>query len=62
LLRGNRSKSDLNLEKATATECLRIFCYASKKQKSKTEEELTTPLYEEIGWLKMDIRWLERKL
>ena len=30
--------------------------------KSKTEEELTAPLYEEIGRLKMDIKWLEKKL
>lgn len=29
---------------------------------SKTEEELTAPLYEEIGRLKMDLRWLEKKL
>ena len=29
---------------------------------SKSEEELTAPLYEEIGRLKMDIRWLEKKL
>lgn len=33
-----------------------------KKSKSKTEEELTAPLYEEIGRLKMDIKWLEKKL
>ena len=33
-----------------------------RKQKSKTEEELTAPLYEEIGRLKMDIKWLEKKL
>jgi transposase-like protein len=29
---------------------------------SKTEEQLTAPLYEEIGRLKMDIKWLEKKL
>lgn len=29
---------------------------------AKTEEELTAPLYEEIGRLKMDIKWLEKKL
>ena len=29
---------------------------------SKTDEELTAPLYEEIGRLKMDLRWLEKKL
>ncbi len=28
----------------------------------KTKEELTAPLYEEIGRLKMDIKWLEKKL
>ena len=28
----------------------------------KLEEEITTPLYEEIGRLKMDLRWLEKKL
>ena len=35
---------------------------SGKKRKSKTEEELTAPLYEEIGRLRMDIRWLEKKL
>ncbi len=30
--------------------------------RSRSEEELTAPLYEEIGRLKMDIRWLEKKL
>ncbi len=33
-----------------------------KSTAAKTEEELTMPLYEEIGRLKMDIRWLEKKL
>lgn len=28
----------------------------------KSEEELTAPLYEEIGRLKMDLKWLEKKL
>ena len=28
----------------------------------KTEEALTAPLYEEIGRLKMDVKWLEKKL
>ena len=27
-----------------------------------TEEELTAPLYEEIGRLKMDVKWLKKKL
>lgn len=26
-----------------------------------TEEELTAPLYEEIGRLKMDVKWLKKK-
>ena len=37
--------------------------FASGKKKAvKTEEELTAPLYEEIGRLKMDVKWLEKKL
>ena len=28
----------------------------------RSEEELTAPLYEEIGRLKMDVKWLEKKL
>ena len=35
---------------------------AGKKRQPKSEEELTSPLYEEIGRLKMDIKWLEKKL
>jgi transposase-like protein len=35
---------------------------SEKKPQEKTEEELTAPLYEEIGCLKMDIKWLEKKL
>lgn len=27
----------------------------------RSEEELTAPLYEEIGRLKMDLKWLEKK-
>ena len=33
-----------------------------KKRGGRTEEEITAPLYEEIGRLKMDLRWLEKKL
>ena len=33
-----------------------------KKSKAKSEEELTAPLYEEIGRIKMDIKWLEKKI
>ena len=28
----------------------------------KSEEELTSPLYEEIGRLKMEVNWLKKKL
>ena len=35
---------------------------SGKNREAKTEEELTAPLYEEIGRLKMDIKWLEKKL
>ncbi len=33
----------------------------SRKASSETQEELTAPLYEEIGRLKMDLKWLEKK-
>ena len=33
-----------------------------KNASEKTEEEVAAPLYEEIGRLKMDIKWLEKKL
>lgn len=39
-----------------------LFSDSRSKQQFKTEEELTSPLYEEIGRLKMDIKWLEKKL
>ncbi len=29
--------------------------------KQKTEQELTSPLYEEIGRLKMELDWLKKK-
>ena len=35
---------------------------SGKKTRGKTDEELTAPLYEEIGRLKMDLKWLEKKL
>ncbi len=35
---------------------------AEKSSAARTEEEITAPLYEEIGRLKMDVRWLEKKL
>ncbi len=37
--------------------------FSGKKSAAcRTEEELTAPLYEEIGRLKMDVKWLEKKL
>lgn len=30
-------------------------------RKSKSEEELTAPLYEQIGRLQMDLNWLKKK-
>lgn len=38
-----------------------LFERGSNK-KEPTPEELTAPLYEEIGRLKMDIKWFEKKL
>ena len=37
-----------------------IFSNPSKK-KSKSEEELTAPLFEEIGRLKIQVDWLKKK-
>ena len=34
----------------------------SSEKKTKSQEEMTAPLFEEIGRLKMDIKWLEKKL
>jgi len=31
-------------------------------RREKTAEELTSPLYEEIGRLQMDVKWLRKKL
>lgn len=33
-----------------------------KQATEKSEEEVTGPLYEEIGRLKMDVKWLKKKL
>jgi transposase-like protein len=38
-----------------------LFDRVSKKA-ARSEEEITAPLYEEIGRLKMDVKWLEKKL
>ena len=38
-----------------------IFESKSKKT-APTKDEITAPLYEEIGRLKMDVKWLEKKL
>ena len=36
--------------------------FASGASNGKGEEELTRPLYEEIGRLKMEVDWLKKKL
>ena len=38
-----------------------LFLMRSNGQ-AKSEEKLTAPLYEEIGRLKMDVKWLKKKL
>ncbi len=48
-------------KKQLVTKAPELFS-SGKDQRGKSEEELTAPLYEEIGRLKMDIRWLEKKL
>jgi putative transposase len=39
-----------------------LFAYKSNRQKIVSEEELTSPLYEEIGRLKMELNWLKKKV
>jgi len=39
-----------------------LLLTGKKANSFKNEEELTSPLYEEIGRLKMDIKWLKKKL
>ena len=39
-----------------------VLFSGKKANSSKSEEEITSPLYEEIGRLKMDIKWLKKKL
>lgn len=48
-------------KKQLLTNASKLFSSVNKRQ-SKSEEEITAPLYEEIGRLKMDIKWLEKKL
>lgn len=39
-----------------------VFEGGGAGSKTKTEEELTAPLYEHIGRLKMEAEWLKKKL
>lgn len=48
-------------KKQLLTKAPELFASGNERG-AKSEEELTAPLYEEIGRLKMDIRWLEKKL
>ena len=48
-------------KKQLITNASQLFS-TGKKRDSKSEEEIKAPLYEEIGRLKMDIKWLEKKL
>jgi len=48
--------------KKRAVEAIPQAFERGKPKPAKTERELTAPLYEEIGRLKMDIAWLEKKL
>lgn len=38
-----------------------IFQRNTSRKKPKSEDELTSPLYEEIGRLKMELDWLKKK-
>jgi len=41
---------------------LEVFRKKGKKKQAKTEDELTAPLFEEIGRLKVELDWLKKKL
>ena len=48
-------------KKQLLTKAPELFA-SGNEMRCRSEEDLTAPLYEEIGRLKMDIRWLEKKL
>ena len=72
-IRGVRSLAELATEykvhptqitlwkKLILSEAPQLFS-GKRANSSKNEEELTSPLYEEIGRLKMDVKWLKKKL
>jgi len=72
-LRGVKSTAELSSEfkvhtnqinrwkKHLLAEAPNLFL-GGKSSKSLDESEITAPLFEEIGRLKMDIKWLEKKL
>jgi hypothetical protein len=55
------SESDIRLEEAVASERAGDIFW-NRDGRAKSEEELTAPLYEKIGRLKMDVVWLKKKL
>lgn len=72
-IRGVKSLAELTSEyqvhpsqitqwKKLAISAMPAIFSGDKHNSSKNEEELTSPLYEEIGRLKMDIKWLKKKL
>jgi transposase-like protein len=48
-------------KKTLVSQASELFA-SEKNSTARTEEEITAPLYEEIGRLRMDVRWLEKKL
>jgi transposase-like protein len=48
-------------KKTLVSQASELFA-TEKNSTARTEEEITAPLYEEIGRLRMDVRWLEKKL
>jgi transposase-like protein len=71
-LKGNKTSNELasqfqinpvqisTWKKKVIEEMPEIFRHPSKK-KPKSENELTAPLYEEIGRLKIELDWLKKK-
>lgn len=53
--------TQINTWKKQARENLPESFRQSRTARQKTEQELTSPLYEEIGRLKMELDWLKKK-
>ena len=54
--------SQVNTWKKQLTDNADSLFERKAKKAAPSKDEITAPLYEEIGRLKMDVKWLEKKL